>query len=65
MRILFIYLLAIIWLQSCSGKTSVNESSIDKTLIPVKLLPIHSDTSSNVILASGLLSTENEARLSF
>jgi RND family efflux transporter MFP subunit len=38
---------------------------INSESIPVKLLPINQDTGSNSIYASGLLSTENEARLSF
>ncbi len=65
MRILFIFIIAVIVLQACNGKATGKKSTINSEVIPVKLLPINQDTTSNVINASGLLSTENEARLSF
>jgi len=65
MRILFISIIGVIVLQACNGKASEKKSTINEEAIPVKLLPINHDTTSGVINASGLLSTENEARLSF
>ncbi|HEV8286257.1 MAG TPA: efflux RND transporter periplasmic adaptor subunit [Chitinophagaceae bacterium] len=65
MRILLIPIIGIIVLQACNGKASEKKSKINPDTIPVKLLPINQDTGSNTINASGLLSTENEARLSF
>jgi len=65
MRILFLSLIAIITFDSCNRKTSEKNSQADAEIIPVKLLAIHQQTTSGNIKASGLLSTENEARLSF
>jgi multidrug efflux system membrane fusion protein len=65
MRIMFIAILAVIALESCNGNAREKKSVINSEAIPVKLLAINQDTGSNVINASGSLSTENEARLSF
>ena len=65
MRLLFISIGAAIALQSCTGKANEKISHISSEIVPVKLLPINQDTASNVVNASGLLSTEDEARLSF
>ena len=65
MKLLFISIAAAIGLQACTGKASENSSVINTEVIPVKLLPISENTSSNVVAASGLLSTEDEAKLSF
>jgi RND family efflux transporter MFP subunit len=65
MRILLLSVIALIIFGSCNRKTSEKNSQADAEIIPVKLLPIHQQTTSGNIQASGLLSTENEARLSF
>lgn len=65
MRIVLTFIIAAIVIAACNGKASENKLVVKSETIPVKLLPINQDTASNVITASGLLSTENEARLSF
>jgi RND family efflux transporter MFP subunit len=65
MRIIFISIIAVAVLAGCNGKASEKKLAINVDAIPVKLLSINPQTTSNVINASGLLSTENEARLSF
>ena len=65
MRILFISTIVIVLLQACNGEATEKQPAINSEAIPVKLLPVSQDTTSNMINASGLLSTENEARLSF
>ena len=64
MRILFISVIAVI-LTACNEKATEIKSVINEGAIPVKLTPINQDTALNLINASGLLSTEDEARLSF
>ena len=65
MRIIFTSIIAVTVLAGCNGKASEKKLAINADAIPVKLLSINPQTTSNVINASGLLSTENEARLSF
>jgi RND family efflux transporter MFP subunit len=65
MRIVLISIAAAIVLAGCNGKAGQNKLTISAETIPVKLLRVNQDTTSSVITASGLLSTENEARLSF
>ena len=65
MRIIFISIIAVTVLAGCNGNASEKKVVINADAIPVKLLSINPQTTSNVINASGLLSTENEARLSF
>ncbi|HEV8505890.1 MAG TPA: efflux RND transporter periplasmic adaptor subunit [Chitinophagaceae bacterium] len=65
MRIVLMSISAAIILAACNGKASENKLRINAEVIPVKLLGINQDTAANTITASGLLSTENEARLSF
>lgn len=65
MQIVFISLIAIVVLEACNGNAREKKPVTNKEAIAVKLLPINQDTASNVIDASGLLSTESEARLSF
>jgi RND family efflux transporter MFP subunit len=65
MRILFTFIVAVIILAACNGKATEKKLVINAEAIPVKLLPVNQDTASNVVKTSGLLSTENEARLSF
>lgn len=55
----------VLLLQACGGKTNEKKLMGTTDSIPVKLIPILSDSGSRMITASGLLSTENEARLSF
>ncbi|MBC6492675.1 efflux RND transporter periplasmic adaptor subunit [Flavihumibacter stibioxidans] len=52
-------------LQSCGSKPEEKTSDLGKGVIPVKLVPINRDSGQTTISVSGLLSTENEARLSF
>ncbi|HMI78149.1 MAG TPA: efflux RND transporter periplasmic adaptor subunit [Ferruginibacter sp.] len=62
----FFYLAAVVVLmEACAGKENKTKESIKSEVIPVKLLAITSETSRNVINASGSLTTENEAKLSF
>ena len=63
-NLLFLLPLALL-LQACGGKTNDKKSMLAADTIPVKLIPILSDTNSNQVWASGLITTENEARLSF
>jgi membrane fusion protein, multidrug efflux system len=65
MRLLLISTAAMIALQACTGHANEKTSGINSETIAVKLSPISQDTASNVINVSGLLSTEEEARLSF
>jgi membrane fusion protein, multidrug efflux system len=65
MRIVLISIVAAAALAACNGKASENRFATIAEAIPVKLLPVNQDTTTSVIIASGLLSTENEARLSF
>jgi RND family efflux transporter MFP subunit len=65
MRIVLISIVAATALAACNGKASENRLATTAEAIPVKLLPVNQDTTTSVITASGLLSTENEARLSF
>src|SRR4030095_7384434 len=65
MRIALISITAAIVLAACNGKASENKPVVKTEAIQLKLLPVNQDTTSSVITASGLLSTENEARLSF
>ena len=58
-------LVVLIIIASCTAKTR-QEPGIKKSgAIVVKIAPIAGDTSLNLIHASGILSTEDEARLSF
>jgi len=62
----FFYLAAVIVLiEACTGKDNKTREFTNSEVIPVKLLAITGDTSRNVINASGSLTTENEAKLSF
>lgn len=51
---------------ACNSNATENKKTELKTdLIPVKLAPVNTDSNTSSINVSGLLSTENEARLSF
>jgi RND family efflux transporter MFP subunit len=65
MRIVLMSFGAAILLAACNGKATESKSRINTEAIAVKLLRVDQDTASNTITASGLLSTENETRLSF
>jgi membrane fusion protein, multidrug efflux system len=65
MRIILFAAMLVIVLQACKTSAKDNTTAVGKDVIPVKLLPITGDTNSTSISASGLLTTENEARLSF
>jgi len=65
MQIILTSIIVAVVLAACNGKASENKLVVKSEAIPVKLLRINEDTASNVITAAGLLSTENEARLSF
>ena len=65
MRTIILLLSIAVVIESCSGRANGKQSSLDATIIPVKLLPINQQTSAGAIHVSGLAGTENEARLSF
>ena len=65
MRNIILLISAAVFLQACSAHSSENKTMVSEESIPVKLLPIAGDTNTHVINASGLISTEDEARLSF
>jgi membrane fusion protein, multidrug efflux system len=56
---------SLLLLFSCAEKRQEKKPVSANEAIPVKLLPIQSENSRQVINATGLLSTENEARLAF
>ena len=62
--ILFVLILSI-FISSCGTRAETKPVQPKPETIAVKLAPITGDTSLNMIHASGLLSTEDEARLSF
>lgn len=55
----------IMLLTSCSGKKSETTGSTRSSSIPVQVAQIGSVNNSNTVVASGLISTEDEIRLSF
>jgi RND family efflux transporter MFP subunit len=65
MRIVILLIVAAVLLQSCGAHSTEKKTIPAGENIPVKLLPIAGDTSVHIINASGLISTEDEARLSF
>lgn len=65
MRTILLLLSLAVLMEACGGKANDKKPSIDATAIPVKLLPINPQSSAGVIHVSGLVGTENEARLSF
>ena len=65
MRNIFIITVILFLLEACGGKESDKKSVVTSDAIPVKLIPVNRDSSIHAISVSGLLSTENEARLSF
>lgn len=64
MRNLVFFSLAMVALVACNNKAN-NGATIKNDAIPVKIAPVSTDTGSTYVQASGLLSTEDEARLSF
>jgi membrane fusion protein, multidrug efflux system len=56
---------SLLLLFSCAEKQQEKKPLLANEAIPVKLLPIQSENSRQVINATGLLSTENEAHLAF
>ncbi|MBI1779768.1 MAG: efflux RND transporter periplasmic adaptor subunit [Sphingobacteriales bacterium] len=65
MRNIFYTIAAFVVLQACKSKATETKSIINTDVIPVKLMAINSDTNLAAITASGIVSTENEAKLSF
>lgn len=65
MRFLLFPFAAIIMMEACSSKASEKKTTLTGDAIPVKLLAINSENNFNIIHASGLTGTENEAKLSF
>lgn len=63
-QLLFIAITALI-IQSCASKANETKSISTTETIPVKVIPIDTDTNLSVIHASGSVTTENEAKLSF
>jgi membrane fusion protein, multidrug efflux system len=63
--IVTVFIMAVVAV-ACGSHAAEENKIVPKTeIIPVKLAAITSDSNSNNIKVSGLLSTENEARLSF
>jgi RND family efflux transporter MFP subunit len=50
---------------ACGSKADTNNTRLSNPPIPVRIAEINSDTNRTQIIATGLLSTEEEARLSF
>jgi membrane fusion protein, multidrug efflux system len=65
MRNLILIIVATVALAACVSKANTNKTSQSSQAIPVRVAAINSDTNTVEIVASGLLSTEEEARLSF
>ena len=65
MRIIIVMFATIVILQACGIKANQKNSNTVNAAIPVKLLQVVEQNGKAVINTSGLLSTENEARLSF
>ena len=65
MRNLIFLLLAMVVLVACNSIANNNKATLKSEAIPVKITTINVDTGSTYVQASGLLSTEDEARLSF
>lgn len=65
MRLLIFLGLVAVIAQSCSSNAKQPASAINREVVPVKLIPVNNDSSVKAILASGLLSTETDAKLSF
>lgn len=65
MRNLFILIIIVAAFQACSSKAGNKADPLNADIIPVRMVPVNTDTSLNTITASGLVSTEGEARLSF
>src|SRR5690242_13819506 len=65
MRILFLLLAAAVLMEACGGRANELKTTIATEAIPVKLVQVSQQTNSTIIHASGLVGTENEAKLSF
>lgn len=65
MRNLLILASLLVLIESCGSKANTQTSRIADDAIPVKLLPLNSESVATSIEASGLLATEEEASLSF
>ncbi len=65
MRLFILLVFVAAFAQSCSSNAKQPASTMNREVIPVKLIPVNNDSSVNSIIASGLLSTESDARLSF
>ena len=66
MKALFISLSLALFLTSCQSKSKEEPTkSQQEDAIPVKLLALESQQGEQVVEATGLIGTENEARLSF
>lgn len=65
MRYLIFIIVTSVVIAACTSKASTNNNAQLNQSIPVEVAAINSDTNAVEIAASGLLSTEEEARLSF
>jgi len=65
MKSLLINAFVMVLLASCSGEKSETTQSTRNKSIPVNIAAIDTVNNTNMIIASGLISTEDEARLSF
>lgn len=54
-----------LFLVACGTNATEKKSTTTNNAIPVRIAPIQTDSSFNTIQATGLITTENEARLSF
>jgi len=65
MRIVILMLATLVILEACGIKANQKKSIAVNAAVPVKLLQVVEENGKAVVNTSGLLSTENEARLSF
>jgi RND family efflux transporter MFP subunit len=65
MRNTIVFAVLIIAFQACSSHASENSTLKSPELIAVKIIPVQQVQSASVVNVTGLLTTENEARLSF
>lgn len=65
MKKIIIALISAAFITSCGHKTEKQESLETGNIIPVKVVTVQSESFNGNIAATGLITTENEARLSF
>lgn len=65
MKLIITAVTIIVLLQACAGKALQKKVTVNTDVIAVKLTQVGHDSATSNVQASGLLATENEARLSF